>query len=379
MKLLHVITGTNVGGAEIMLARYLSALGDGRAAHRVIGLLPDGPVAGQIRGAGVELSSVGMGQGRPNPAALLRLRRMIDDAAPDVIHGWMYHGNLAARLATMGRRKRPALVWGMHHSLQDLANEKASTRAVVRLSARLSGQVDAITYCSAVSQAQHEAVGFLPDRAHLVPNAIDTNAFRPDPEAKARLAGIGGFPAERVVIGNVARAHPMKDHGRMMEAVADLAAIGHDVQAVIVGAGHKDGAAREVARRRGAEDRLTCLEARDDIARLVPGFDIYLSASGWGEAFPLSVGEAMAAGVPVVSTDVGDCRLLVGPGGQIVPSGNTVVQVAALVDMIAAGDDRRRAIGAAGRAHVAQNFGLSRYLDSHQNIYKDALSRRSSS
>lgn len=374
MKILHIITGTNVGGAEMMLFRYLRALGAERCNHGVVSILSPGPVAAMIVDLGVSVDSLGARRSAPSPRLLIALVKMIRGAGPDLVHGWMYHGCLAASAATATMRHPPAVVWGIHHSLQDVRNEKRSTRLILKALAMRSRKVAGISYCSKVSALQHTAFGLSDKRNVLIPNGIDVDEFKPDTAAKARLTALLGIPKGRLIIGNVARNHPMKDHPAMVAATAELLKRGHDVQAVFIGSDHEAGTARQAADRLGISERVTTLETRADIAQIVPGFDVFLLSSAWGEAFPLAVGEAMAAGVPVVVTDVGDCGWLVGDCGHVVAPADPSLQAEAVGKLLALSGDERRARGLEGRRRIEDCFSLRRYVDEHEAFYTNALS-----
>lgn len=375
MKVLHCITSTGFGGAQIMLLRYLRALGQRAYDHSVLSLMPQGAIGQEIASLGVPVHDLGLQQGRYSVRALKTLRQHVRHTRPDLIHGWMYHGNLAARLATIASTAAPPVLWAVHHSLQDIHNERRSSRFFIRSGAALSGGVSGISYCAQVSAAQHEAIGFASDRSIVIPNAIDTDEFRPDAEARARLGVIAGIPDGRIIIGNVGRDHPMKDQARMVAAIARLLELGYDVQGVLIGTGQDVGSARRASHELGISDRISTLSERSDIAKLVSGFDIFLLPSAWGEAFPLAVCEAMACGVPSVVTDVGDTGLIVGETGAVIPPSDTEAQASALAKMVDLGPSGRKAMGAAARDRICQNFSMSRYIDAHDQWYHEALSQ----
>jgi glycosyltransferase involved in cell wall biosynthesis len=372
VRVLHCITGLNVGGAEIMLHRLLRELGDRARDHAVLSLLPPGPVGAMIAGLGVPVADAGLGRGVPAPWRLARLRARARAFAPEVIHGWMYHGNLAASFVRAAGAAAPVL-WSVHHSLQDPRNESRRTRAILRLSAALSPRIAAISYCSAVAAGQHEAIGFAPARRRILPNGVDTDEFRPDPGARARLAALCGAPPGRLLVGHVARDHPMKDAPALVRAIARLAADGREAHAVFVGAGHGDGSALREARRLGIEGRVSCFEARSDIAALTPGLDVFVLCSAWGEAFSLAAGEALSSGVPVAATDVGDTRLLVGEAGVVTPPRDPEALAAALARLDDLGPEGRRAMGLAGRRRVLGEFSLRGYARRTADLYDEAL------
>ena len=360
-----------------MLLRYLRALGSDRSRHAVVSMMPAGPVAAMIRDSGVEVSDLGAASVRQIPAAIRRLQAVIARRSPQVIHGWMYHGSLVATLALrLGRRPDIGLIWAIHHSLADPSREKMTTRAVLRGLRLLADRADAITYCAQQSARQHADFGLPAARAQFVPNAIDTQEFRPDPAARARLGAVAGIPEGRLVLGSFARAHPMKDHPAFVQALAQLRQQGLDVHGLLIGNGQPGGPASAEAARMGLSDRLTVLPARDDIAALVPGLDAYLLSSAWGEALPLAVAEAMAAGVPAVVTDIGDCRWLVGDCGTVVPPRRPDLMARALSDLLALPTDRRAALSAACRARIVQQLSLQDYITRHDALYRQAQAAR---
>ncbi len=373
MKILHVITNTKVGGAQIMLERYLAALAPQDIEnHCVVSVMENGQLAEKIQSHGVELLTLNLRTKLGLPSAVAKLRSIIRSQQPDIVFGWMYHACLMAWAGVFGVSKsRPSLVWGIHHSLQNPRNEKISTRVILRIMAAASTQVDLITYCSQVSRKQHELFGFSSHSSEFVPNGVDLDQFFRRPEAHAHLAAICGIPETRLIVGNIARNHPMKDHASMIKALARVLDRGHDVQAVIIGEGHKGGPASETARALGISDRLSILELRDDIAELVSGLDVFFLSSAWGEAFPLAVTEAMASGVPCVVTDVGDCADLVGDTGMVVPPNDPDAQAEAVCDLLDLGDKCRRSLGDKARKRVKEEFSITRYVDFYQQVYNN--------
>lgn len=374
MKVLHCTTSTDVGGAQIMLLRYLRALRTEARQHAVLSLMPPGPIGDDIAALGVPLLSVDMPQGSRSPMALWKLRKILCDRKPEIVHGWMYHGSLAASLATLGLKQAPAVIWDMHHSLQDPKNESRSTRLVIEASRRVSSRTAGISYCSRISAKQHETFGYSGQHSTVIPNGIDTDEFVPDPTAKAALCALAKIPAQRTIIGNVGRDHPMKDQKRMVAVIARLVERGYDVHGVLLGAGQDVGSARSAALELGITDRITTLAERRDVPRIVAGFDIFLLPSAWGEAFPLAVCEAMACEVPAVVTDVGDSGWIVDDRSQVVPPADTEAQVAALVRLLNLDETRRKALGAAARKRICENFSMAHYIAAREAFYRESLS-----
>ena len=376
IKVLHAITTLEIGGAESMLLRLLQAGARDKFQPSVLSLMdPDrahvATLASQIAALRVTISTLGMPQGRPRPARLWRLCRIVRAARPDLLQGWMYHGSLAASVGSWSLPRRVPVLWNVRHSVHDLALEKPLTRLIIRLSARLSHHPQAIVYNSRVSAAQHARLGFEPSRAVVIPNGFDGTRFRPRPEAKDRLRAELGIDPGRAVIGMVARDHPMKDTGNLVRAAALLQARGHAVHLVIVGRGldQTNRGLVELARQSGLGAEVSLLGERTDVPALIAGFDLAALSSAWGEGFPNVLGEAMASGVPCVATDVGDCSWVIGPHGVIVPPRQSEALANALGRLLDLGPDARQQLGLAARARILQHFSLQEVVGQYEALH----------
>ncbi|HXG45162.1 MAG TPA: glycosyltransferase [Gemmatimonadales bacterium] len=369
---MHIITGLEVGGAEITLSRLLGALPSQEFSSSVISLLPGGVVAGWIRDLGVPVRSVEMFRGIPTPAAAWRLRRLVRTLQPAVVQGWMYHGNLAAWYARWGLDRAVPVAWNIRQTLYELRRERPGTRLVIAAGARLSPGISAVVYNSELARRQHEAYGFRPPLARVISNGFDCERFRPAPDARAALRAELGIPANRLVVGMVSRWHPMKGHETFFAAARLVLDRGLDVAFVCAGRGVTAANPRVSAalERQGLGGRVYLLGERSDTPRLYAGFDVSCCSSSWGEGFPNAVGEAMACGTPCVVTDVGEARALVGDAGRVVPPGDPAALGAAVGTLLAAGTEARHRLGAAGRARILREFSLQRMAEAYADFYR---------
>lgn len=374
VKLAHWITGLSVGGAEFMLYRVLQNADRARFAPSVTSLQP-GSIAARIEALGIPVSSLGMRSRMPGAGALLKLWRVSRALRPDVLQGWMYHGNLAATASWCLLGRRPPLVWGIHHSVLDLAAETWPARMGVRMNALLSHLPDAIVYVSHEGARQHEQLGFPAAKTVVIPNGFDCAVMKPDGEAPARLRAELGIPPARAIVGMVTRAHPMKDHANLIRAVGILVGQGVDVHLVMMGRGvdPPDGSiAREVALS-GLRDRVTLLGQRDDVQPVLAGLDVLVVSSAWGESFPLIVGDAMASGVPCVVTNIGDCPVLVGDTGIVVPRRDSAALAAGIERLIVLGPEARRRLGMAARARIQDTYSVERTTQQYEQLYQTLI------
>lgn len=370
IRVAHVIPDLAIGGAETALVRLLEDLDRTRFAALVVTLRDGGALAERARGTGAGVVSLGMRTRLPSPRTLLRLRSALRAFAPDVVQGWMYHGNLAAWTGVRLVHPRPALAWNVRQSLASLDHQPGATRLVIRANARLSSDADAIVNNSRASAAQHEALGFDPRRVEIVPNGFDTRQFRPDAEARAALRAQLGLAPEALLAGMVARLDPVKRHDLFLDAVACARRDGLDVHALLVGSGivPENAPLADLVARAGLDGRAHLLGERADVARVLPALDVLVSAS-WTEGFPNAVGEALACGVPCVVTETGDCAAIVGDAGVVVPPGDGEALARALVGLLRLPTRERTAMGERGRARVSADYTLAACTARYAALY----------
>jgi glycosyltransferase involved in cell wall biosynthesis len=333
------------------------------AAPLVISLLPGGANRERLAAAGVEVHDLGMSRGRIGLGALSQLAALIRRYHPAAIQSWMYHADLASLLALWlsGQRRDTQLYWGVRCSDMDWSRYRPMSRLVMRLCARLSRFPDAVTVNSEAGRAWHARLGYRPRRFVVVDNGIDVVRFAPDAAARAALRGELGIAPDRVAVGAVARVDPMKDYPTLLAALGQL----DGVVGVAVGGGTEH---------LPASPSLIALGERGDVPRLLNAFDIFVSASAFGEGFSNVIAEAMATGLPVVATDVGDARRIVGDAGIIVPPGDAAA-LAQAIKALAADPDRRRALGRRARARVETEFALARATAAFDALYRPSAAR----
>jgi hypothetical protein len=136
-SIVHVITGLETGGAEMMLLKLLSGTDRGRWRSSVVSLADRGTLGARIESLGVPVSPVGIRGSVPSPVALWRLVKEVRRLSPSLVLGWMYHGNLAAQVAGMFGPRPVRVVWNIRQSLSSLSDEKPATARAIRLGARL--------------------------------------------------------------------------------------------------------------------------------------------------------------------------------------------------------------------------------------------------
>lgn len=370
IKVVHIITGLLVGGAEHMLGRFLGSVDRERFAPEVVSLRDEGELGSWLESLDIPVHCLRMEPGRLNVRGFFRLVRLLRRIRPDVVQTWLYHadfvGGVAARFAGS-----PPVAWNIRHSFLDPETTSDSLLWIVRICARFSRTLPAaIVTNSEKAMEHHVELGYDAGRMTLIPNGFDLEAFRPDPTARMRMREEIGIPPHAIVITSAGRYHPVKDHAGLLEAAGILLKSHPDVHFVLCGRGVslQEPTLVELTERHGVAGNAHLLGSRTDLPMVFAGSDIFTSSSH-GESFPQVLGEAMASGIPCVVTDVGDSASIVSDTGLVVPSGDPAAMAAAWRKLIDVGVEERERLGAAARKRVGERYDISKAVARFEQLH----------
>jgi len=370
VKLVFIITGLSTGGAENMQLNLLERIDQSKFSCHVISLTDIGEVGIRMAALGIPVEALGMRRGMPDPIRFGQLVSRLHQLKPDVVHTWMYHANLVGGLAAWIARV-PAVIWGIRSSDFLRAGTSLSTRVVVYLCGKVSSWLpQCILYNSQKGKAYHEKIGYAGHRSRVVPNGVDSGKFKPSPQARDEVRQELHIPANAPLIGLIARLDPLKNHEGFVKAAAYLHREMPEVHFLM--AGENVEWSNPILKDLIEVAKLTSvchlLGRRDDIPRITASLDIQ-SLTSWSEAFPNVLVEAMACGVPCVSTDVGDAAVILGDAGRIVPVGDMESLSAQWADLLRLSQDERRLFGEKSRARAMDQFELGAVVKRYEAMY----------
>lgn len=369
LKVVHVIGGLELGGAETLLYR-LATNETKDIAHEVICLGKPEWYSSRLESAGIPVTHLNMASPVTVFRGLRALRKLLRTNSADVIQSWMYHANLLAPIAARGTGI--PVVWGIHNSS---FNQVGLTS---RLSAWMAGAAASrlaafVINCSQRSSQIHAELGYSAVPNAVVPNGYDPQTFRPDREARAAVRASLGLRDETFVVGCVSRWHQQKDIPNLLKAIRGAANEGVPLRCLLVGRGLGT-ANRELARAihaGGCADLVLPLGERSDLPDLARAFDLHVLSSR-SEAFSNVVAETMLSETPNVVTDVGDSALIVDQTGWVVRPEDA--------------DELGRAIGeayrewatdqpawqkrrVAARRRIAERFTFQRMAEAYRDVW----------
>jgi len=374
VRLAIVIPSLDAGGAERQMAMLLSRIDRTRFEPAVFCIYTAGDFAPDVAAAGIDVVALAKGRTWRVLPFLVRLISALKRFGPDVIYSLLPEPNVLSTLAWFFLR-RAALVWGVRSAYGDAKREGLAFRFYLAMERRLSRLPAAIIANSDAARALCVARGYADARLMTIPNGVDVERFHPDSAMRERIRaelGLGTAP----VIGIVGRLEPVKDHETFIRAAAALHASRPDVRFLIVGRGTdaRVAALRNLADSLHVGDAILWTGARSDVAAVMNACDLIAVTSIY-ESSPNVILEAMACGVPCVTTDAGDARLMVGESGVVTGDHAPETIAAAWSAML----DRLRvegdALRSAARHRIVERYG-SESMVSRTEEALEAASRR---
>ncbi|MFB3787348.1 MAG: glycosyltransferase [bacterium] len=368
IRVLLLTTDSKICGTERMILSLLRRLDHGRFTPFLATMKGPGDLVEAAARLGLEALNLEMDRGFWQ--GLRRWDRILRDFQPQVIHAFLHHANLLARFTRLLRRD-VRVIAGIR-----TVYTAAAYGPLYGLSERLTHPLDDffVANSEAGRRSLQDNMG-LPERKlvvihnglELLEEEMDSARIRREIQTEFGLTG------SHLVVGIVAQLRPPKRHDLLLQAAQDLRERFPYLRLLIVGEGEMEAALQEQARQAGLEDRVIFTGYRNDARRLLRGLDLFALPSEV-EGEPVSILEAMAAGLPVVAARTGGIPEMVAHGGTglLHAPGSRKGLRDALAELLAA-PEKRQTMGAAGRERVALLFSADIMANRFQELYEKCL------
>ncbi|MBE0484485.1 MAG: glycosyltransferase [Bacterioplanes sp.] len=373
VKVTHVIIGLNVGGAELMLKRLIeSHLDRPDIKHSIISLTDMGVLGEQLTKQGVAVYCLGMSSIMKGPVTFFKLRKLLRTLRPDVVHTWMYHADLLGGLAarSIGLRQ---IVWCIRST--DISKGGSKVTLIIRkLCALLSGWLPRVIVCAAdASRKVHEAVGYASNKMQVIPNGFELDKLLITSSNDTCIRDELGISKACTLVVSVGRYNPVKDHKTFIEAAGKVTAERNDVRFMLVGRDleHSNSQLMALINATGQADAFCLLGERNDVPACLQASDIFCLHSVT-EGFPNVLGEAMAVGLPCITTDVGDAAYLLDNPEWVVPAASPGKLADKLAAMLSLSAKDRELLGQTAANRIREHFTMDvisrRYFDLYTSL-----------
>ena len=366
VRILHAHSTFALGGKEARAVRLMNAFGD-MAEHVILSGMPDQLSAREAIDRGIRVdfpADAPSLTGRPGLARLFRLSRYLRRFDLVLTYNWGAFDAVMAKYLFRG----PPLIHHEDGFNQDEAAELKRGRNLYRRLG-LSAAHKLVVPSQVLEKVARTAWAQPPERIERIPNGIAVERYLAAP-AEGAIPGLEHRPGE-LIIGTVAGLRPVKNLPRLVRAFAAMR--NKEARLVIVGQGPESEKIAAEARRLGVAARVHLPGFLPDPARYIGRFDIFALSSN-SEQFPISLVEAMAAGLPAVATAVGDIAAIVSDDNRpLIVGPDDEAAFTAALDSLADRADLRRSIGRANRARAAAEYDEKVMIARYARLYGEAI------
>ena len=361
LKVLLVIPTLDRSGAEKQFSLLASRLPRDQFEVRAVALTRGGPYESMLRDAGIPLAVLNK-RFKFDPFALWRLKQILADWKPDILHTWLFSANAYGRLL-VGKRETPKVIISERcvDSWKSGWQLWLDRRQIFRTN-RLIGNSEGVTDF-------YRQIGFPQEKLTVIPNGVEI----PQETSFDRNALLQEFdiPFDAEVVGYAGRLAKQKRVQDIIWGMEIMRQLRENVYYLIVGDGPKRNRLNRLAQNYGCDHLIRFAGHRDDAARLIRAMNVFCLASEF-EGMSNSLMEAMAAGVPVIVSDIPPNRELVvdGETGFFVQVGDGV-GFAQFTDRILADPQLAQQLGSAGRKRMQENFSIANMVESYAELYRE--------
>ena len=380
-KIIYIITGLNVGGAEFVLLRLLMKINKKKYDPLVITLREKGIMGERIERLGINIYNLQIDSIVNLIPGLIRLFRIMRKFKPQIVHTFLIQsaliGGIVAKLF-----KKVTIIWNIFSNDLSLQSNKFRNVLIFKLCSHLSKIIpNKIIIDSKAAYLEQKGLGYKCEKMEIIHNGVDINIFSPN-KLKRNEYRQQYFEENEIVIGLIARFHPVKGHDTFIKAISLLKRKINNVKFLL------NGSVLEINRggggiiyykklmkmidEEGIKNVIHISDSKLKITDILFACDILVSPSNF-ESFPNIICEAMASGIPCVVTNVGDCSRIVGDTGVIVSANDPNALANALMRLIKMPSKDRKKLGNSARLRIGNNFSLSMMVEKYNNIYDSCI------
>ncbi len=364
--ILHLITTTDVGGAELMLERLVS--NDQSHKHVVVSLTKIGIVGKRLQEKGFEVYALRLTTLSSIFKVIKELNNLIGKTQPILIQTWLYHSDFIGSIASL-MNKIP-VIWNIRQTSFGKHDSKA-TKFLMRICAFASHFIPVKIICAAYASANsHKKFGYAKNKMIVIENGF-VDKTRPNIHLINELKQAYNLKPEQITVGVAGRFNLIKDHYTFIEAAAIVSKQFPETRFIMIG--------RELEwsntllkiwiDKHALADKFILMGEQKEVTNALSLIDIFCLTS-ISEGFPNILGEAMMLAIPCISTDAGDAKHILGDCGEIVEVRNHKGIANAIIKLINVEKVQRDSLGKKSRERIKTHFSMEMAVDKYVNLYR---------
>lgn len=366
-KIVHIITGLNMGGTEKMLYNVVTNSDDNRYEHVVVSMMDKGYYGTRLEEQGIKVYCLNMGRGMPKFSSIFKGRRICLEA--DIMQTWMYHANFFGTLIKLllpGKK----LIWGIRQSEINPSKDTKSTILASFANSKLSWIPQAIICNSIKGIENHVIYGYMKNKFKYIPNGIDTDTFY-SRQTGGKNSGKADNP---FAICTVGRWDIQKGYPYLIEAISKVKEARRDIKLIMCGyqLSEDNEDLTNLISEAEIVENVQLIGPSSEVFNILSQADVFILPS-IGEGFSNALGEAMACELPCIVTDVGDSAKVLGDCGWVVPSCDSDAIANAIMNASEMKRETLHAIGMSARERIIKYYGIHESIKIFEDLYEEVL------
>lgn len=377
IKVLHVAHSLDIGGTEKVVYDLIRTLNRDVVSSAIACIDHLGHFGAALQHEGYKVFVLGRNPGIDRNL-IGRLAQIVREGEFDVIHAQQYtpyfYSLMSCFWLTARVRHRPKLVF-TEHGIAHPYKKKLRRLLLNPVLFSFASSINTISRYTKNLLVEYD--NYPPHRTAVIPNGVDITRFSQTTDPSSLREAVG-LTSTTPVVGVVARLDPVKNHPMLFRAFKTVLHHRPECRLLVIGNGPEEGALKDLAESLEIHDRVLFLGARQDIPSLLQIVDVFALPS-FSEGMSAALIESMAAGVPIVATDVGGNSEVVEHNvtGYLIPDNDETAMADRLLDLLRNPETRWR-MGEAGRRRAAQLFSLQTMVNAYTDIYMHVAGRRDS-
>lgn len=370
MKLLMIINSLEVGGAEISLESLCLALKNSFDIE-IISLSGNGEISKRLQDKNLRVHELKFDKSSLSLKEFFKLYKLTKSINPDIVHTWMYHSNFFGGVISklLGVKK---IIWSVHAFNINPGMLKRRTILLIKILGYLSHIIpNQIICCSKESQKVHEKLFFSKKKMVFIPNGVDAEIFKYSAKFRNQIRSELKLDEAVKLVGCIGRFDVQKNQLEFLKIAKKVFSLNNNYHFVIVGRGNdvKNIKLNMAIKDLNLTNQISLMGERSDVIKILSAIDIFALPSK-GEAFPVSLCEAMSCEVPCAATDVGDVDLILGNIIETIDLKKFEMLHDLIIKLGSMNINQRQEIGKALRSRIKENFSISSISNAHREIYE---------
>jgi glycosyltransferase involved in cell wall biosynthesis len=339
----------------------------------VVSFTEKGELAEKIRQLGIEVIELKRGSFF---AVFRQLIKLVNQYQPNVMQSWLYRADLVSGL--VGRIKGIPVVWNIRQTQVAKVRGQNHIWLIQRLNALLSHILPRqIIYCAQAAKSSHEAIGFSRTKNLVINNGIDTNKFKSDESLRTRQRHQWEIDGDECLIGMVGRFDPLKNHARFLRIVSKAVQLCPElnIRAVLIGRGiNKDNKElNSLIQKCQLNEQIILVDETDEIISALNAMDVHVLTSD-NEGWPNVLGEALSVGLPCVTTNVGDVKMMMSDQDSVIAVNDENRFVDKLIEKMILQKEQRQQLAEQNRRFIHEHCSLESTVKEYDDLYSTYLS-----